>query len=608
MFHVKHSLYCFMSEVYLYYACPYNYVDRPQTSAVLEADSTKEGPLQIVELNDKEANFREIKLNVSEHIASSARYCSIVNYDGVVAYYLVLGYQMLNKSVCSFIIRFDPFLSGTYNQFNISGIITRQTPGEMNSFNTIEEPFTPVNPMKEYIRNTSFPAIQGNSINYIASTVDLDKVPETLSTLAVEYDEKGQMKTLSRKYSPLETPQPTSISGSGKTTGGYGIYCLTGSYTTASQLATLNAAGLASGCVLGRWEIPTEYISQGTGGGYVKNLIPKHEQLDVELQTTAEANSYKPKNAKALYLYAVLNARSNLGASEAQFRWCDIASPSDKHKTSFYTDANLLDGGCPYLIPEYLNNTEAFSIGLCYTLHGAEWIKPGLSFEGSSGMIQNAYKTAERLNNITRADRMNDIGLLTGITADVASGINVSTNTELWGLNLDTMQEIPGRTTADVSVSGNPAGRLMTWMHNTLDAKNGITKAGFEQKMANSLYTPTYIAGNNPGLGLRYPNNFCITIKNLSVDDMKRFDKFLTAYGWATCEFVTPEEFSIAKNGINFCYLKMSGVQITGSSNFNNPASSIIKEDLENGIRFWKVAGKIKVSNIYEQANTNFEW
>lgn len=588
----------------LYIDCPYDLENEPEDVTILEADTGTIQTYDGFEMNDAGNTTCSIRINLTPYVASRVKYFSTLSYDGgYTQYYYCTSYKMYNAEVCELTGILDPFLSfwiftnasstdtSPFHKFSFGGDLSRITPtAEENSMdkikgssiNTMAEPFVPKNEMYYRDAYTNFPALGGQQYQYIMTDILLDSVSPARDVL-VNYNTNGDIssyrveipdiKTVGTdESSKIKSVIGTTTSGGEQhdvnytfTLPGMAIYKLDDSATSLGQteqnkaLSDLQALGLGSS-IISRWSIPREYVAANTTGNGTLGELGKIDTLatqktspeitSTDIKTTT--NATKCYNSKALYYFAMVDAESRTGGDDKKFRWIDIMEPGDNTQIHFAVLVNPLPSGRPYLMPVYYKMQDERNRTSKLLIQGSEWVKPSMVLSGKSGAELANYQTKENLNNLARG---------------------------VW------------QTAGNVLLGGN----FISGAVNMINAQQSAQVQGNQSDINRSVYNPSYLPAESVGLGAIQPNNFHITTQNLNDQDMATFDKFLTKYGWAVNSFTSDDPYQLVYDrGVNFCYIRYSAIDVIPEGPASIAEKELIATRLKQGMRVWKVAGKIK--------------
>lgn len=587
-----------MGVINLYFSTSFSTKDLPMTTAVLKANCTVQ-QVTVSELLDSNAYNRIIRVNFPASAANKKR-ANLLKFaeDSQSGFwYYVTAYRWFNANVIELALSISGILTTHLFEtaanalpVTISGTITRESHKSTDPVNMLREPFIPTAPYKKKILARAYPEITLNGItamhSFYSSSIDLaDKAMANNEILLASYGADNKIASYEVKPSPVKLATPTQFYmltpftnqtlQDGWNYSGLGVY-LEGSSEQDKTFTNLNALGLDS-VIKDRWTIPQSYISFQTGAhGKVSQIIGKLQSTQAaSLKGTLE-NPLEYKNQKAKYYFCNVSLIAKASGNYRKFRWLDICDPQNVEDTAFQAIANPAPNGRPYIYPVYFQQTQQNVLWIMGLLPGAQWAHPGRVIEGNTGKILSDFQTAEAISNQGLGAITNGIGGVLALLGADKAGATISPAAGLFTAN-------------------------MTGSQNIDQLKN-------QQSIRNSIYSPSYIPPEVPELAGAVPNNFMVISENISTEDMKEFDLFLTNYGWAQNKMFSGETMTaeLDGRGEDFCYLQFGNdLDITpraaasydGINTYDAGTAlcNVLKNELQNGVRLWRKATRFDI-------------
>lgn len=588
-----------MSIINLYFSKSFSRTDLPITTAVLKENCTVQ-QVTVSELLDSNAYSRIIRVNYAATTANkkNANLLKFAEDSQSGFWYYVTGYRWHNANVIELTLSISGILTthlfetaASALPVSISGTITRESHKDSDPVNMLREPFIPTAPYKKKILSHAYPVITVNNKTamhtFYSSSIDLaDKALAKNEILLATYASDNKIASYEVEPSPVKMATPTKFYmltpftnqtlQDGWSFSGLGVYSEDAGDEQDKTFTNLNAMGLDS-VIKDRWTIPQNYITMQTGAhNKVTQLIGKlQDSAAAGLKDTLE-NPLDYQNEKAKYYFCNVSLVAKASGNYRKFRWLDISDPQNIESTAFQAIANPAPNGKPYIYPVYFQQTQQNVLWIMGLLPGAQWAHPGRVTEGNTGKIISDFQTAEAISN-------QGLGALTSGIGGVLS--------------------ILGADKAGQTIS--PASGLFTA---NMTGSQSIDQLKNQQNIRNTVYSPSYIPPEVPELAGAVPNNFMIMSENLSTEDMKNFDKFLTNYGWAQNKMFSGETMTaeVDGRGDDFCYLQFGGdLDITpraaasydGISTYDagNTLCEVLKTELQSGIRLWRKATRFDI-------------
>lgn len=267
----------------------------------------------------------------------------------------------------------------------------------------------------------------------------------------------------------------------------------------------------------------------------------------------------------------------------------DIISSVSEHNIFWRCMADLRYNGRPICYPQTYRGTP--NTRYLEAVRGSEWMKSPVKQIGSSGwLLSRVSKNHEAIGKAFQA-----------AVPAFKSGMN---NPVYSNVDLDT----PGKYYHDTTWLGtNVTGTMQFGIDKAATLKSSLASAAisggveYAKQIAGSLVSDTigagYVERHHPTVNfLQVPslqnylgNDFVDYRIRLSNGDMRRFDQFLTQYGYTVSEPLTRDCFFGRRN---FNYVKADSVVVKLNGKSNLAFLNGVKEALQMGVRIWhKVPG-----------------
>ena len=480
--------------------------------------------------------------------------------------------------------------------------------------NVLDEPFTPSAPLEitGYEKLTGDDTTWGETV--VAANVDLTKI---VKNEALEY------KTASGETAIIPQLQPVPSAGSmeeNKVTECFSYINLPVAgrkkrIIPATACFPFKYKGIQKGIQTARslgmedtitaeyvlpdyWGVPTIRVEDDktqtaaiTGlDGLLKNLTPTNPKLMLAVPGT-----YKNKKVSAKMNEFVL--LSMCSGDKQMFDAQDLRN--DSGKPQFVAFADPAPDGRPYCQPKFYEG------GTCpdfaHAVQGATWQNAPLAYSQASG---SAISTAEYAMKMANLSDNYGTQKTTQALEMTQSGLNLASQTIGTLTNDSILDELnPIKQAGEAAQAGIGLASGAIGMANQR-IKNAQANRNTEYQM-NATRLAYNISQRVVVPEIRFPqatslqnyigNGFYLYRICMSEADCKRFDRFLTMYGYAQDKAFAPSDLT---NRSSFNYIKMSDVQIANTGNAHMPRRYILgaEAQLSQGVRVWHVA----ITNNYE--------
>ena len=264
--------------------------------------------------------------------------------------------------------------------------------------------------------------------------------------------------------------------------------------------------------------------------------------------------------------------------------------------------------GCTYLVPKYYHNKELQSgFPLYGGLKGGTWVNNQLTFSGREGGMVSAelYQMQLQQNRLSRTGTFFK-GLEDVLTMPLRVASSPFTSTpQAPAVNWDNSWPEFNRMMVTEGYSGYSANQFMkefggssgfpavdmsglanSLYTNPAKAKLAQQQLELSQGISQNLNAPKIFFPFGSNLNTYFGNGFYGIRSRLSDNDTIRFDKFLTAFGYATNEPFDSSAFDCREH-FNYIQVSNLNVDITGDKNYGIRIKNMLEQVLNNGIRIW---------------------
>lgn len=324
--------------------------------------------------------------------------------------------------------------------------------------------------------------------------------------------------------------------------------------------------------------------------GLLKNLAPTNPRLSLAVPGT-----YNNKKVSAKMNEFVL--LSMCSGDKQMFDAQDLRN--DSGKPQFVAFADPAPDGRPYCQPTYYEG------GTCpdfaHAVQGATWQNAPLAYSQASGSAISTAEYAMKMANLsdnygtqkrTQALEMTQSGL--NLAKDA---IGTLTNDSILD-ELNPVKQAGEMAQAGIGLASGAIGIANQRLKNAQANRNTeylMNATRLAYNISQRVVVPEIRFPQATSLQNYIGNGFYLYRICMSEADCKRFDKFLTMYGYAQDKAF---EASDLTNRSSFNYIRMSDVQIANTGNAHMPRRYILgaEAQLSQGVRVWHVA----ITNNFE--------
>lgn len=514
-----------------------------------------------------------VKINAKYDDIKNCDYC-IIGSTG----YHVLGVAMLNENVSQLDLSCDYLTTvGIANIEVIDGWCLRRSPTDDTLFsNEIPEPFQPTEPLELEI--SAKPVDSGtratSDYKIVISTVQLDTAEYT----ADKYTDETQTAFVMVPRIPyVALPTVFSI-GTGDDRKQYELP-VGAAYNYALDIVKRGVQAVRSlgidSCITASYTIPAPYVALGS------DTVGRHEEI-AGVDTDRDSNiTIKYRNAVNNKVFSGQFMKIGLasivtGASQEY----DPADIVNGDKIEWRVMADPLPTGKPYAMPAYYK--KSYNTRLYGSVAGGEWQKNTIEFLQPSGATLEYTKSQRSISaNIVKGGAAIGAALaaaLPVVGSSVASVPVVGKGAAAVG------GAISGKV-PEVAASG-----LLALGSGTIDRMGRAAEKALndlsEKKLREIQFRAPDIAFSPVASMQNFFGNTFIEYRiRLSDNDTDRFDKFLTANGYAVSEPLKKEFFS---THVNFNFITADTVRVR--TGYGLTFDSAVGVALQNGVRIWHKA------------------
>lgn len=497
-------------------------------------------------LQDKE--LKTIRIATSYENIMNVDYCLIGT-----CYYFVMGIKMLNENTCELNLITDYLTTiGIGNMSIISGWCTRRHVTDDTLFNNcIDEDFIPTDNLQLDL-GVQIGDNTNESIDVISCTVDLGQFTFEADTYTSPTE---QLKVTVPKIPPpavntyieMTLPNTTKEFRLPNT-------CIYKADDIAVQkkVQALRSLGI-EGSITSSYRIPSYFIKEYSGELTISSISSAYKNnITTGLNykyVTAKNNKVFTGQFQRYQLYSITSG------DRVEYKPEDIYSASNPTQPIFCIFADLQPNGKPYCRSTYFRgDSNNVFIECC---EGSEWQNYQLPFYGASGQAMNDLKY-----NRSMVNSLISLGSKVGTTA---GSIASNPTTYLTG-------------GASAAVQG-----VAELLPSIVETSFNQFQATQDYQLAKTVVVPDIKFPLSSGLQNYFNNTFWVSRVRLSVNDTKRFDDYLTQFGYATFEPLTKQCFIGRKY---FNYVKVENLSAVWNNQPLNYQLGAIKQ-LEKGIRIW---------------------
>ena len=576
-----------------------------------------------------------LKIATTYENIKDADYISLKTTNETI-YYFVMSVNMINDNVANLTLLEDVLTTegGAINLTYIDGWCTRRSVIDDTLFaNVTQEDYSPQTPLvlEPCTIGLGTSNYEEDFITVIASTVDLESEELYKANIFIGDASEGDYTatvpnlpslTQTTKYrmafadgSYLEGTYPTVglyILGSASTSAAGNIYNNDGRIEKA--IRTLRSLGLES-VIVGSYKIPTIYIdsiqtiSDDTGNmshGFIYEIRAKAFSFSIDgadgvKNFTYNYEGYTVQNNKVYSNYNNVTMFNRASGDSETYNAYDIYDSSLNFMT-FCMSEDMSPNGCPFVRPKFYKGAEASkSTMLDNSVSGGQWINAPIAFSEASGSAINAANF-----NLIKQQGMADWQSATmnyrdtsyyfdkiakALSGSSSAGLSYTDNKGPLNLGKPGSNWDLSRVSATPSLSG-----MFQVASNVINMEDDFTKdelyieslarkAMSEQlnyNVSQNLVVPDIRFTNISNIQIYWGNLFGAFTTRLSETDLKRFDQYLTKYGYKVSEPLANECFTGREN---FNFVEAHNVAIGKGTSLRR--KNAIERIFNMGVRVW---------------------
>lgn len=542
----------------------------------------------------------QVRIHAEWEDVENADYLRMSSENGAYTYYVIDYVQMTNPHTAELNITMDPLLSaGGINAISVVGgwtVRAHQGAGEAIFDNVLPEPFQPS--QRLIIRNREIIHDKGDGTvrRFVAATADIvggvtfAKAVETAAgdavTGSVVFPELPGIKfnsSVGFKGEEFELP-------------GICLFDMDASLVQAG-ISSLRSVGIES-AIVAMYAIPRGDVTaqmeavvdqeQVSYTNRVTNLVGSRWTYDQDAQFPYIYGTVKNAKACALFnTYAVVSISSS---NKAEFKAQELYSGGTA--PVFRVDVDPAPNGTAYCQPTYFEGKATEYLE--HSVAGLPWLNAGFVYEGASGGAlsvanarrQNSYAEQELgyrgrvRDNLTKREMVQgaNLGYILDAAAAPFRAIGAGVG-NLFGGNIDP------NLAANTQLGWNQVFRNMETVQDIRTTRRQMGENLFSAESAANLVAPEIAFPVDINASAYFGNAFMIYQTTLGNNDLQRFDKFLTMYGYAQDKAFTKTDLT---NRQKFNYIKTAEAQLSCPTASRSMCEAIA-EMFNNGVRVWHI-------------------
>lgn len=511
--------------------------------------------------------------------------------------YWVAGIKMINENVCELALQCDYITTvGIANIEILSGwAIRRHVKYDVPFSNTLEEPFSPMEPLKLQYGGSICPSGTTQLNTYtdvVISNVDLMTADYTAETYK---DTANDLLVTVPNVPVASVPTVFAISKFGDV---YNMPMGSAYDYNNSQVKVgvqaVRSLGIES-AIIDSYSIPNMYIQQkelASDGGRFGSLLGVNTSVMSSLFPEYSDDGYKPKNAKAwsgqFQRYILMSVASGDTQTYAVEDIVGLNRSIDGDPTSivqWQIIADLLPTGSPMCRP-YLyhgENVRETSLG---NVRGQQWLKNPLRYNSPSGSLISDINFARQMQISAVGQAFNTAQTAFNTVLNTGNKLGALANSVAGPTQYQPLIDKPtavigGMATGVGSAVAGLASGIASSAQWALNARDSAAKYWTGRNIVAPEINFAPITGTVNYIG----NTFYDLRYMLSKADLIRFDNYLTQYGYAVSEPLTSECFT-SRRYFNWIQATDVNVKLDG---YGLDMILGVKNEIESGIRIWHI-------------------
>lgn len=542
----------------VYFNTGFNRFNRPDSLTLLQTASSKNFASPYLR---QDKFIQSVKIDASFQEVEGADYATI----GTTAFF-VTSIQMIADHTANLTLELDSIATvGVANISIIGGWVKRRHVADDTIFtNDINEPFQPRGHLQ--IDNGQRVGFSGTDQTFLATTISLRNNDLEKAKTYVDNDQNLTVTVPDVEPAPIETIcSIPAISGSRQfqlpmTTIYTNLYGVSAGVDLKSAVGYLRALGLES-AITASYIMPDDAYQLAVNAPHVNEasqLIGKKKEVDTGLDFSFGSFKNNKVYSGQYTHYVIANIATG---NQAEFTPEDLYSNDNNVVVILYADPSPT--GRPYCRPKsFRKDDDNLWVS---SIAGSQWLNAPIRFDESqiSGF-------AKQMKQVTFNNEMIQAELE---IAELNAGMRILTG----GV---------GSAGQEQSLLGLGAKALdLTSTFAARDLNREKARVAKERNIQTTidLARPEIIFPMTDNMAAYYGHQFIMYRTRMTSQDMQRFDKFLTMYGYAVDEPFTADALTCRQK---FNYITLQDAQI------KTPGFGItIKEDVESilagGVRIW---------------------
>lgn len=522
-----------------------------------------------------------IRLNTVYDNIKDGDYAKINNIG-----YWITGITMLNDNVAEVSLQQDYLTTvGVDNLIVVSGQCTRKCVTDDTLFaNTLPESFSPTNESEVNFGKIIKPSDDTSNVNIVLSTVNLEDVTKKAAKYVEDTLDPTSAFVLVPNLPGVTNPTTYNMIIDGNTKSTQLPTTVAYNFDNTSVKNNINdirSLGVESS-IVASYSIPTAYLSSAPGSGTARIGSLTGIEKTIQSALAVQFGSYKNNKVySGQYCQYVLG--SLVSGETRSFKPEEIVG--DDGILTWQLNSDPMYNGYPTCKPSKYLNDRTFWLG---TIKGATWLNSPIVYSTPSGNALygefNNNDLYNGYNSLPPSLRQMVYNLVSSL--DARNIPSVLWNVAMGGVNENS---VAGRSRAiDASSIAALGGAISNFdITKPLSSIGHIISNKFNQATY-GLQPPDIKFSMIPNLQAYVGNYFYEYRVRMSNADMRRFDDYLTKFGYAVDENLTSSCF---KGRQNFNYVQASeAIFKTVNNRFPQYLLQGVSQQLNDGVRIWHVA------------------
>lgn len=566
-----------------YYDTGFNLQNIPYTADILTENFRPKTFPDCFLLQNK--GLATLRINTSWNEIDGVDYL-LIQTDTANVWYFVTGIAMLNENCAELQLVMDALTTCGLNNIEItSGWCIRRHVSDDSLFsNIIPEPFTPSNELvldkgKELKLSftTQYSDIVGATFNLAGtynsaqefksgegSTVVVPKIP-TFPKFTPPRKPKTQIRM---EYKPITNIYLNELPN-------LYLFILDSVF---DNIMVARSLGLDMG-ITACYRVPNEWVGEMIIGQFIEpELIDsmKNNRGDVDSQLPFQYTTALNNKVFALFNNYVLS--SICSGERLEFNADEIYQNTSSPLFTLWAD--LSPNGCPFARPQYYRGNNSDPFMMC--VKGMNWQNTPLAFNIKSGAAFDVMRYNTDLASKSVAMTASNTKAVTDSLFTLAS---MTPSIDRGHMKKGGTYNVTNRHTN----RGDILSGAQSLVNTAIDSVNenvqyglSLDKMNIDWQQEQNYRVPEIRFPRDESIQNFIGNTFWVYRTRLSQNDVARFDKFLSMYGYAVDEALTDECFNCRQN-FNYVVCRDVNIKVNQSSFIRRMAES----QLEGGVRIW---------------------